>query len=348
MMMVVKYHKAGAELILSKIEKVSQGSPLDVQDINDVMSDAVVDVWICAYEPWIPSARAEFEKIMKSLQTDSPSNLSKWGTNIDTGIRTALENPRRLRAALAMMSAFSWPKAEWAAHKYLPKDTPINVDIFATIDGFNGGMYRGDKVFISILHVNHTVMRASNFSHEFHHVGMEYWWKQHTLVQKYNETKDTKEYWMLRIIEYLVSEGLANAFCSPGVFEKREGDSDGIAAHNAIIDEYEDRWDEFHSMLESIIDAITKNELEVLKEKYETFTLDMSGRGKPIGHFFSGRIIREMDRSKNVAREQIIGLVKEPFSFFELYNKAAKERGLPRFSLDSITSLDSLIEKMRG
>ena len=342
--MVVTYHKAGADLILSKIEKVSQGSPLDEKDITDIMSDAVVDVWICAYESWIPSARAEFEKIMQSLQIDTPRDLSRWGTSIDAGIRSALENPEKLRAGLALMSEFSWTQAEWAAQKYLPKDTPINVDVFATIDGFNGGMYRGDKIFISILYVTPAVMKASSFSHEFHHVGMEYWWKQHPLVLKYSKDKDTQEYWMLHLFKYLVSEGLANAFCSPGAIENREG----FAAHNEVIEEYENRWDEFHSMLESLIDDISRNNLESLKEKYDEFTLDMSGRGSPIGHFFSGRLIQEMDRLKNVTREQIIGLVKEPFSFFEIYNTATKERKLPKFSSESITSLDSLIEKMRG
>jgi hypothetical protein len=177
---------------------------------------------------------------------------------------------------------------------------------------------------------------------------MEYWWKQHPLVQKFIDTKSTQEYWMLRLFEYLVSEGLANAYCSPGVIEKRDGDSERIAAHNAVIEEYENRWDEFHEMVESLIDDICNNRLDNLKEKYEAFTIDMSGRGKPIGHFLSGRMVTEMDKSKIVSREKIVNLVKEPFSFFHLYNRAAKERGLTEFSSESIASLDSLIERMSG
>lgn len=344
--MVVKYHKSGAELLLNKIEKVSRGTPLTQEDINDIMSDAVVDVWICAYESWIPSARVEFENIMKSLHEESLSDLSKWGSSIDAGVRLALDSPERIRAGLALMSEFDWTQAEWGAHKYLPKDTPINVDVFATIDGFNGGMYRGDKVYISILYVTPATMKASNFSHEFHHVGMEYWWKQHPLVQMHIKNKDTKEYWMLHLFEYLVSEGLANAFCSPSTIEKVEGGGERVEAHNKIIEEYENRWNEFLATLESMIRNISDNKVEDMKEDYERFTMDMSGKGHPIGHFFSGRLIREMDRSKSVTRNQIIGLVKEPFSFFNLYNKAAKERGLSTFSKDTFASLDSLIERM--
>ena len=334
--------------MLKKIEKASQGNSLNEKDINDIMSDAVMDVWICAYEPWISSARSEFESVMKSLHKDSPSDLSRWGNMIDAGIRSALENPERLRASLALMSEFSWPQAEWGALKYLPKNTPIKVDVFATIDGFNGGMYRGDKIYISILHVTPAVMKASNFSHEFHHVGMEYWWKQHPLVQKFGDSKDTKEYWLLLLFEYMVSEGLANAFCSPGAIERIDGDTERVGAHNTVIEEYESRWDKFHDLLESIIECLSKNQLDSLKEKYEKFTMDMSGKGLPIGHFFSGRLIREMDRSKDVMREQIIDLVKEPFVFFELYNKATKERGLREFSSHIISSLDLLIENMRN
>jgi hypothetical protein len=137
--LVVKYHKAGAELLLSKIEKVSQGHQLDNEDIKDVMSEAAMDVWICAYEPWITSARTEIKKIMMALHADSPSELSKWGIYIDAGIRSVLENVEGVQAGLDLMSEFSWEEAEWAAHKYLPRDTPIRVDVFATIDGFNGG-----------------------------------------------------------------------------------------------------------------------------------------------------------------------------------------------------------------
>jgi hypothetical protein len=209
-----------------------------------------------------------------------------------------------------------------------------------------GVMYRGDNIFISILQITPGVLKASSFSHEFHHVGMQYWWEQHPLVQNYIETKDTQEYWLLRLFEYLVSEGLANAYCSPGVIEKIDGDSDRIAAHNAVIEEYENRWDEFHGMVESLVEDISNNKLDTMKEKYELFTLDMSGRGKPMGHFFSGRMIREMDESKKVLREEIIELVKEPFSFFHLYNKAAKDSNIREFTSYNIASLDSFIDRM--
>ncbi len=344
--MTVKFNRSGTELFLEKLEILAQGNALSQQDINAIMGNRVVDIWIKAYESWIPDARADFERILANLQAESPENLSDWGTHIDNGIRSAIENLEKMQASLALLSEFNWPQAEWYALKFLPESTQINVEVFATVDGFNGGMFRPGKVFISLLYMSPSMLDASNFSHEFHHSGFDFWWKKTPFYVRYNEQKDTAEYWALRLFEYLISEGLANAFCSPTAIEKVDGDSEWILAHNEIIQEYEDRWDEFHSMLDELIRRIASGNIVNIKEEYDGFTMDMSGRGHPIGHFFSGRMIREMDRSRMVQREQIIKLVREPFSFFNLYNTAAKERGLKEFSKDLLQNLDSLIAKL--
>ncbi len=344
--MTVKFNRSGTEMLLEKIETIAGGTSLTQSDINEIMGNRIVDIWIKAYESWIPSARGEFETILANLNVGSPKGLSDWGIHIDNGVRSAIADLERVKAGLALLSEFNWAQAEWHALKFLPEGTQIDVDVFATIDGFNGGMFRPGKVFISLLYLSPSMLDASNFSHEFHHSGFNYWWDKNPLFRNLKAQDNTKEYWTISLFEYLVSEGLANAFCSPIVLEKSEKTSEYTMAHNEIIQEYEDRWDEFHTMLEDLLGRITSENLEDIKEYYDQFTMDMSGRGHPIGHFFSGRMIREMDRSQTVQREQIIELVKEPFPLFHLYNKAAKERGKRALSKDLLHQLDSLIAKM--
>ncbi len=342
--MTVKFNRTGTEILLEKLEHL----PLSQETINDIMSDRLIDIWIKAYESWIDDARSDFEKILASFHLGPPDDLSNWGEHIDKGLRLALEDLDKMKANLAFMSEFNWAQAEWSALKFLPEGTPINVDVFATIDGFNGGMFRPGKVFISILYLMPSMLNPSTFSHEFHHSGFDHWWKQDVLTKEYLKTHDTKEYWTVRLHEYLVSEGLANAYCSPTVIQKVESKSDYAAKHNEIITDYDKRWDEFHMMLQDILDSILDADLDEMKEKFEAFTMDNSGMGHPIGHFFSGRMIQAMDRSQSVQREKIINLVKEPFLFFKLYDIAARERGLKRFSKGSLERLDALIEKMRA
>ncbi len=345
--MAVKFSSAGMEMLLEKLEKVAQGKPLTQRDINEIMTNRVIDIWIAAYESWIPCARSDFEKILKSLHTTSPDGLSEWGEMIDGGVRGAAEDLKTMHRNLALLSNMNWAQAEGNALKYLPKNTPINVDVFATIDAFNGGMFRPGKVFMSILYVDPALMNPDSFGHEFHHGGMDYWWEQNPLVMRYKEKKDTQEYWVLRLFEYMVSEGLANGLCDAYSIEKTESDSPMIALGNAMIDEYEKRWDEFHDMLEKLIDDILGNRLDGFNERFEQFTIDTSGRGLPFGHFFSGRMVSTMDRSGQVQRDQIINLVKEPFDFFKYYNTAAREQWLREICPDAVRRLDELIEKMR-
>ncbi|MFW9933470.1 MAG: DUF5700 domain-containing putative Zn-dependent protease, partial [Candidatus Thorarchaeota archaeon] len=206
--MTVKFNRSGTEALLDKLNIIAGGQSLSQRDINEIMSNRVVDIWIKAYESWIPDARADFERVLANLQEDSPKGLSDWGVHIDNGMRSAIENLERMQANLTFLSEFNWPQAEWHALKFLPQGTHINVDIFATVDGFNGGMFRPGKVFISLLYMSPSKLDASNFSHEFHHSGFDFWWKKAPFYMRSNEQKDTAEYWALRLFEYLISEGL--------------------------------------------------------------------------------------------------------------------------------------------
>lgn len=344
--MAVKFNGAGTEMLLEKLETVAQGKPLTQRDINEIMTNRVIDIWITAYESWIPYARSDFEKILKSLHTTSPDGLSEWGEMIDGGVRGAAEDLKTMRRNLALLSNMNWAQAEGNALKYLPKGTPINVDVFATVDAFNAGMFRPGKVFMSILYVDPSLMNPDSFGHEFHHGGMDYWWKQNPLVIRYMEEKDTREHWVLMLFEYMVSEGLAKGLCDSSLSEETEGDSPMIALGNAITHEYEKRWDEFHEMLEKLIDDILESRLDGLNDRFEQFTIG-TPEGPPIGHFFSGRMVSTMNKSSQVQLEQIINLVKEPFDFFKYYNVAAKEQGLREISPSAVRRLDELIEKMR-
>jgi hypothetical protein len=248
---------------------------------------------------------------------------------------------------LDALSKFNWSKTAENTLKYLPKATPLDAHVVMTIDGFNGGMYHGNYTYLSLHIINPNTMQPAYFSHEFHHAGFNYWWKQHQLVQEYGETKETREYWLLLLFKYLVSEGLANAYCSPEQVVTIKGTSSRIEKHNLLIEEYESKYDEiFYDLLE-LMRTILEGNLEDIDQQYMNLTTDMIHSMLPRGHFLSARMIQAMEKTPGVSHEEIINLVKEPFDFFHLYIVASNELGLHQIPEDLYDYTNQKVNQMR-
>ncbi len=345
--MPIVFHGSGAKLLLNKLHRIQNNEPLTESDIKEILSQSDIVEWVVAYESWIEDIWNTIQRILESLHLDSPEGLDKWGSHIDSGFRTAIEDHERMLEGLELLSDFDWAETEQNTLKYLPQGTPIDGHVFLTIDGFNGGMNRGNKTFLSLVFIEPSIMNPAHFTHEFHHSGFTYWWKKHPIVDTWWENRDTKEFWVLALFQYLVSEGLANAYCSPKAIERAEGTDPWIDAHNAAIEEYESNIDSIFQLLESIIDTILADKIDEAKKLYEEFSIDQTGRGIPKGHFLSGRMTQSMERSTKISHDQVIELVQKPFDFFHFYNDAAFELGLKPVDSTLIEKLDVVLGQMK-
>ncbi len=347
--MPIEFHNSGVRFLLQKIDGVRKGVPLSDSDIQMILANADVDIWLCAYERWIEGARRALELILASLHKESPEGLDQWGQMIDFGLRVAVDEPDRMSSALKFFSEFSWSQAEQNTLRFLPEGTPMEVKVILTIDGFNSGMFQGNHVFLSFVYFDPSLVSENAFTHEFHHGGVTYWFNRHPLVQKYTGKKGTQEAWLVELFTYIVSEGLANAFCSPDAISLREGEGMFVEKLNSTIRDFEARQDEIFTHLEKIIRYITeeREHRRSVKEPYERLTLAQGAASMPAGHFLSGRMVQTMDKSSKVTRGQIVGLVKEPFDFFTLYNIAAKDSNHRQFTPKTLKSIDIMLEKMR-
>ncbi len=355
--MPIEFHGSDVALLLKILDGVKQGHSLEDSEINEIMISQDIDIWLKAYEPWITDVRNVFHEIMKSLHLEETDNLFvniaeenvvKWGEHINKGFRLALENLPKLKISLDILASFDWVQTEENTLNYLPENTPLDAHIVMTIDGFNGGMVRENYTFLSLLMLEPSSMKPEKFTHEFHHSGFSYWWKQHPLVERYGAEKGTKEDWLLNLFQYLVSEGLANAFCSPSAITVIEGDGERIVSHNKIITSYEDSLDKIFDLVETLLASIHENKLDSIKEQYEALALDMEYGALPKGHFLSGRMVQAMDKSDIIQKGQLIDLVKQPFIFFKLYNQAAEELNLRKISADLLETIDTLLQEMKS
>ncbi|NHI84012.1 MAG: hypothetical protein EAX81_06900 [Candidatus Thorarchaeota archaeon] len=345
--MPIEFHPMGAKVLISHLRRVHDGSPLSEREINDILEQPDIYLWISVYDEWMKGSKSEFRDILCSLHKDSMNDLSKWGQHINQGLRNSLSRLDELEQALNHLTRYDWGLAASNTLQFLPKDTPLNAHVIMTIDGFNGGMFHDDNMFLSLTIIGPDTMSPQYFTHEFHHIGLGYWWERNPVVKKFGQEKASREAWLLRLYHYMVSEGLANAFCSPAMLSQTEHDDEQNRKHNKIIREYDSQFNEILYSLETILEQIIGHSNPEITEQYEEFSLDMKTHYLPKGHFLSGRMIQIMDESPAVSREEIIDLVREPFRFFQLYNRAARDRGHREVSRPLLDSVEGAIRSMK-
>ena len=332
----------GSILILNKLQKIENSKNLDEKDIEELINNPDIKRWLEAYGG-NDKVYKIFRRSLLSIDEESHSDMDFWEKKIDYGFRKAADNIDKMRETIKEINNIDWGSVVQKSLKYLPENTELDPDFIVTVDGFNGGMFKNGTVFLSIIYFDRSQFKDNIFAHEFHHMGAEYWFKKNSIIQRYEEKHDN--HFLTNIMKYLVSEGLANAYCSPGAITKTNTKDKDSEQFNQMIENYEENQDELLIQLENLIDKIISEPDEDLTEPYNDFTVDKEGVGLPPGHFLSGRMIMVMKESQIVKDKEIIDLVKNPFDFFDLYNKAAEELDKRKFSSDLVDKSDRLIEK---
>jgi len=319
----------GALLLLDKLDMIYEERKLEEQDIDEILKHTDIQRWLKAYEG-IEDQEAKFKQILGQLPNKRNYGSVKgeqtiqelWEQKIDYGLRRVIENPEKMRSSVKEIKKYDWGSTVKKAREYLPDGTGLEPILIVTIDGFNGGMFQYETVYLSLVYFDYSMISEDTFAHELHHMGANYWWEKDPRIQEYKNSDDKQKRYLAQLSTYLVGEGLANAFCSPEALAEVDGDD--AERHNEMVRYYQQNLDEIFDKLEELIEQIFENPDEV-SELYNDFTMDMENRGIPQGHFLSGKMVQIMDRSSAVSRDEIINSIKEPFDFFELYNKAAEE-----------------------
>jgi hypothetical protein len=145
-------------------------------------------------------------------------------------------------------------------------------------------------------------------------------------------------------VENLLSEGLANCYCSPSyVFETRPDrlPEDAYAARSARLRREEDQlYSKAEAILHTSLEPVA--DYESCLEAYNTLALDIEEFQLPAAHYLGARMIQVMDG--DYPRERIVECVKDLSQFLPLYNQAAEQAGGYRFSSDLVRQFDQLFE----
>jgi hypothetical protein len=342
MSQMTKVHFAGAELLLDVLATFAGAEGPAPEQLERLWQDPSFLTWVKAYAPWVEHLEDGLRQLLQNLDNVPSTSPQVFWQQIASGWKGAskLENNARCRQALAAMRQADISRFEKEALAYLPPGTPLSVEIYPTLDGFNGGMFRGRQVFLSVLNIGEDEISAmlrgevGLGGHELHHIGVMHWFDSNSYLRKLAQEKVGGQL-AVKIIEYLVSEGMANAFLSPEIFRLRVGNNPAAEAYNQRLQNLEASWpvgaiEQIEAQLAGALDASTPEELPPIRHAFEVFSMDLSGTGLPEGHFATGKMVQQMAAA--LPLEKVIGLVYAPWQFFALYN-AASAPCAPCFSL---------------
>jgi len=341
---VITLKSNGAAKLLELLENVirSERVPTD-EEIDNVLSTESMSFMIRAYSRAPEFSREGYKAILRNLAKPNPESKGLVLSNLEEGLRSCLsyEKIALLRQRLEKIVKLDFAKAEQTALKYLPPETPIKSTIYLTIDAFNTGMMFEGNASLSILMFDPDKFDVAGFSHELHHAGFEYWIKRNPKLQALLKEDRSYEGIAVKLIVNLLSEGLANYFCSPMMLHPPENAPEDLKEK---IIKYGQNLNQMVQEIQSLLsDCLSKTvPVELCKNRLMQMLLDPEDILPPI-HFIGGRIVEMFDKDPKINRSEIIDLCKQPAHFFTLYSQVAKRHEMPAFPEDLVQKISTLV-----
>jgi len=320
----------GARMFLDLVEaSIREGRRITVEEARRLLSTRGMSFTLSAYERLLGLTGDDVVSILVNLGSEHPVNTEPVKLRLEEGLRRcySLEAASRLRRQVDAVHSLDFGEAERKALRYLPEGTVIESTVYLTVDAFNPGMVRGGDVGRSILHGLDDI-NMDHMAHEFHHAGVMSCLSRRPGLAKLATGADTREEVAAQLVCHLVSEGLANHYCTPMMV--RAGDHKSPEA-NERIRGYEHcqsaMLEETWSLIRDCLDR--EEPLEGCRGRLMAILIDRESI-LPRVHFIGERIISVLEEDPEIGFDEIIELCLRPENLVSLYAGPADRRGLPR------------------
>jgi hypothetical protein len=337
----------GAEMFLDILEaSIKSNTSITVEDALQILSTKSMSFTLKAYEQMIGLTKKDMITILTSLNNINSTQNDPIKNKIEEGFRfcNSLEKIETLHDNLKKAYEINFEIAVKKALRYLPKGTDIHSTVYFTIDVFNPGMVYNGNIGVSIVKGIGRV-NLDYLAHEFHHVGFHNCLlKRSGLIRKAKDPMLPEE-GVIQLIYHLVSEGLANHYCTPEMV--KTGCHKSPRA-NTRIETYEQSFEEMigdiWSLIKDCFDSIVS--LSEYKERVSDIILDKESI-LPKVHFLGERMIAAIEKRPENSFDDIIELCNKPENFVQLYISAIKETGIPSLQEKYLLKISKLFSSIK-
>ena len=320
---------------------IKEDRPITRKEAQRLLKQKSMSFTLSAYENLLNLSMDDMVSILTDLGEVNPTQSEAVKRRFEEGFRScySLEAVERLRRGLEAAARIKFEVAEGKALRYLPPGTVIESTVYLTVDAFNPGMVRDGNVGLSILS---GLEKASMdyLAHEFHHVGFMNCLSRRAGVERMAKNPEAPEEVAIQLICHLVSEGMANHYCTPRMVKAGEHKSPRanekiLFYERNLIEMLEETWRLIMDCLEG------EAPLNEYKKRVAGILLDKESI-LPKVHFIGEKLIALMEEDPEIRSEDIIGLCNHPENLVRLYSGPAREKGLPRLPDEHTEKLLSL------
>jgi hypothetical protein len=316
---MIELETQGAFVILEILDKIKKKIAVTNEDFNRFKEKN--DFFIGFYGKKEGVDEGRIARTLINLNENEENYLLK---GLRQGFLTAYENLDKMKRTLRGIKDMNLYDVEKEVLKYLPPNTPLDFKMHTTVDGYNRSFHYKDEMGISIIFTLEPQIFRSKLTHELHHVGISHHLEKNTIIAKIMAEKNSFSIF-IQFILHLLSEGLANYYCYPGLdifgISKLPDRSLSEGLEKKIMD-YKSNEERIFRDLETrlLLSLVGKSYDESLK-LYKEVAIDEKGI-LPVLHYTGARMIETMDAFYSL--EDIVECIVHPEQFILKYQDAAK------------------------
>jgi hypothetical protein len=279
------------------------------------------------YSQWEGCDRETIKQAIRHFNQPEQIPSGMLPTRLAQGFRQVVDEMHLIRDRMSWLAEIDASNVAERVLAFLPSGTPLDSVIHITVDLFNNAFVHHNEMGVSLLKgATDRKTFEDAVTHELHHVGFRYWSDRDVARQALLQEKTGRAVAVMHV-QNLLSEGMANYFCTPGyVFREssKEPPSDPYQARLARLQREEH---EFFTQAEAVLALSLKPdaEYEACWEAFKTIAFDMEEGMLPAGHYLGARMVQTMEQIH--PRSPIVRCVQCLPEFLPLYNEAASKVG---------------------
>lgn len=315
----------GVQALLDLLQRIHEGRSVSETDLEKVLT--ANGFFVDFYSRWEGSDRETIKKAIRYFDQPEQRPSVMPPARLAAGFRQALDEMDLLKSRMAWLKEIDPSSITGRVMAFLPANTPLDSAIHITVDLFNGAFVHNGEMGVSLLKGTRDEKTFQDaVTHELHHIGFRFWIAKDAVRVMLLKEKSGRTVAMQHV-QNLLSEGMANYYCSPGYVFKESSNEPPVDPFQGRLARLEREEGELFTQAEAILAMSLEPgaEYEPCRKAFNAIALDMEEMMLPAGHYLGARMVQTMEQIH--PRDRIVGCVQNLVEFLPLYNGAAHNVG---------------------